>query len=58
MTEAIPEEMREQMIANIPIGRIGLPQDIADAVAFLCADSSSYLTGVNLPVNGGLFISF
>lgn len=58
MTAAIPEALRLQMVANIPVGRIGQPQDIADAVAFLCAESSSYLTGVNLPVNGGLFISF
>ncbi len=58
MTAAIPDELRQQMIAAIPVGRIGQPQDIADAVAFLCADSSSYLTGINLPVNGGLFISF
>ena len=58
MTAAIPDELRQQMIAAIPVGRIGQPRDIADAVAFLCADSSSYLTGINLPVNGGLFISF
>jgi len=58
MTAAIPEEHRQQIIASIPVGRIGQPQDIADAVVFLCAESSSYLTGVNLPVNGGLFISF
>lgn len=58
MTAAIPEELRQQIIATVPVGRMGQPQDIADAVAFLCADSSSYLTGINLPVNGGMFISF
>ncbi|KFN44569.1 acetoacetyl-CoA reductase [Arenimonas oryziterrae] len=58
MTAAIPDEVRNQMIANIPMGRMGQPDDIAQAVAFLCSDAASYLTGVNLPVNGGLFISF
>ena len=58
MTDAIPEEIREQVLATIPAGRIGLPEDIARVVAFLCAEESSYLTGVNLPVNGGLFMSF
>jgi acetoacetyl-CoA reductase len=58
MTAAIPEELRRQMIAAIPVGRIGSPEDVAAAIAFLCAEESGYLTGVNLPVNGGLFISF
>ena len=58
MTDAIPEEIRAQVLAAVPVGRIGLPDDIARAVAFLCAEESSYLTGVNLPVNGGLFVSF
>lgn len=58
MTDAVPQELRDQILATVPVGRIGQPDDIARAVAFLCADESSYLTGVNLPVNGGLFISF
>jgi len=58
MTEAIPEAVRAQILANVPVGRIGEPDDIARAVAFLCAADSGYLTGVNLPVNGGLFMSF
>jgi acetoacetyl-CoA reductase len=58
MTDAIPEEIRAQVLAAVPVGRIGLPDDIARAVAFLCAEESGYLTGVNLPVNGGLFVSF
>ena len=58
MTAAIPEPQREQMIATIPVGRIGKPEDVARIVAFLCAEDSGYITGVNLPVNGGLFISF
>jgi acetoacetyl-CoA reductase len=57
MTEAIPDEVRARIVASIPMGRIGEPADIARAVAFLCSDDAAYLTGVNLPVNGGLFIS-
>ncbi|WP_119717850.1 acetoacetyl-CoA reductase [Cognatilysobacter tabacisoli] len=58
MTRAIREDVREQIVAGIPTGRMGQPDDIARAVAFLTADASDYLTGVNLPVNGGLFMSF
>jgi len=58
MTAAIPGELRRQMIAAIPAGRIGHPADVAHAIAFLCAEESGYLTGINLPVNGGLFMSF
>jgi acetoacetyl-CoA reductase len=58
MTDAIPEAVRAQILASVPVGRIGEPDDIARAVAFLCAAESGYLTGVNLPVNGGLFVSF
>lgn len=58
MTDAIPAEIRQQIVASIPVGRIGQPQDIARAIDFLCAEGSDYITGVNLPVNGGLFISF
>ena len=57
MTRAIPEAVRERILASVPAGRIGQPEDIARAVAFLCADEAGYLTGVNLPVNGGLFMA-
>ena len=58
MTAAIPEELRTRMIAAIPIGRIGRPEDVANAVSFLCSDQTGYLTGINLPVNGGLYMGF
>jgi acetoacetyl-CoA reductase len=58
MTAAIPEDLRKQMIGAIPVGRIGTAEDVARAIAFLCSEDSSYLTGINLPVNGGLFMSF
>ncbi|WP_426699947.1 acetoacetyl-CoA reductase [Rhodanobacter sp. Col0626] len=58
MVAAVPDEIRAQIIAGIPVGRLGSPADIARAVAFLAADDAGYLTGVNLPVNGGYFMSF
>ena len=58
MTAAIPEAMQEKVLSLVPVGRIGEPADVAQAVVFLCSEQAGYLTGVNLPVNGGLFISF
>jgi acetoacetyl-CoA reductase len=58
MVAAVAEEVRAQIIAGIPVGRLGSPADIARAVAFLAADDAGYITGVNLPVNGGYFMSF
>jgi acetoacetyl-CoA reductase len=59
-TEAIktmPEDVRNQIIATIPVGRLGKPEDIARAVAFLTADDAGYITGVNFPINGGSYFS-
>lgn len=56
MTLAMRDEIREAIIAGIPMRRMAKPEDIASAVAFLAADENAYVTGVNLPVNGGLFI--
>jgi len=58
MTEAMPEAARERALSMVPMGRIGEAADVAAAVSFLCRDDAAYLTGVNLPVNGGLFMSF
>ncbi len=58
MVKTIPAPLRAQIIESIPVGRIGQPEDIAHAVDFLCAESSSFITGINLPVNGGLYIGF
>lgn len=58
MVMAIPEDIRNQIIESIPVGRIGEPEDIARAVDFLSADTAGFITGVNLPVNGGMFVSF
>lgn len=58
LVATIPEPIRSQIIGQIPVGRIGEPKEIARAVAFLTANDAGYITGANLPVNGGLFISF
>jgi NAD(P)-dependent dehydrogenase (short-subunit alcohol dehydrogenase family) len=48
---------RQEYASRVPLGRLGSPEDVAYAVAFLVSDRASYLTGITLPVNGGLFIS-
>ena len=55
---AVPEPVREQIISNIPVGRLGKPYEIARVVDFLCADDSAFITGANIPVNGGYFMDF
>lgn len=56
MTRAMREDIRNEIIATIPAGRMGQPDDIANAVSFLAAESSSYITGTNLSVNGGVHL--
>jgi len=58
MVAAIPENVRSQIIAGIPVGRLGEPSEIARVVDFLCADESGFITGANIPVNGGYFMDF
>ena len=54
MTDAIPDKLKDGMKAQIPSKRIGKPEDVANAVAFLCSDDSSYITGEVIKVDGGL----
>ena len=58
MTEKIAPEIRESIVAQVPMGRMGTPAEIANAVAFFAKEESGYITGANLPVNGALFTSF
>ncbi len=58
MTAAMPQPVLEKIVASIPAGRMGRPEDIARTVVFLSDEAAGYLTGANLPVNGGLFMSF
>lgn len=55
---AIPEEIRAGIVEKIPVGRLGKPSEIARTVEFLTADDAGYITGANIPVNGGMFMSF
>jgi 3-oxoacyl-[acyl-carrier protein] reductase len=54
MTAVLPQEVRNDYLRRIPMGSLGLPEDVADAVAFLAGPASKYITGVVLPVDGGL----
>jgi 3-oxoacyl-[acyl-carrier protein] reductase len=56
MTEVLNEQQRAAMMTQIPLGRIGLPKDIAMAVRFLASEESSYITGHVLDVNGGMYM--
>jgi 3-oxoacyl-[acyl-carrier protein] reductase len=54
MTETLPEDLKKQLLANIPLGRTGLPHEVAEVVAFL-ATKGTYMTGSVVHVNGGLY---
>ncbi len=56
MTAALPQEMRENLIKMIPLGRVGADQDVANAVRFLASEESGYITGHVLKVNGGILM--
>ena len=54
MTAVIPEKVRDTLLTGIPAGRPGKPEDVANAVAFLAAESSNYITGQVLNIDGGM----
>ena len=56
MTAVLPEELKQSALKNIPLGRIGTPDDVANAVAFLASEEASYITGHVLNVNGGMLM--
>lgn len=57
MVMAVPTEIREKIIAQIPVGRLGEPEEIARVVAFLAAANSSFITGANIAINGGHYMA-
>lgn len=56
MTKVLEEKQKESLIAGIPLGRLGRPEDIAAAVAFLASPSAAYVTGTTIHVNGGMYM--
>jgi 3-oxoacyl-[acyl-carrier protein] reductase len=54
LTDVLPEEVQQAILANTPLGRLGTPEDVAGAVRFLCSDEASFVTGEVLLVDGGL----
>jgi len=56
MTKVLPEDVRAKILAQVPMGRIGQPEDIAHAVKFLAGEDASYITGQVLAVNGGMYM--
>lgn len=55
MVEAIPKDVLEaKILPQIPVGRLGQPDEVAALIAFLCSDDASFITGANLAINGGM----
>lgn len=57
MTKALSEDQQNALKVNIPLGRLGSPEDIAHAVSFLASEKAGYITGATLHVNGGLYLA-
>ena len=58
MVMAVPEEIREKIVAKIPIGRLGEPEEIAYAVGFFANEQAAWVTGANLAINGGHYMGW
>ncbi|CAL7960934.1 3-oxoacyl-(acyl-carrier-protein) reductase FabG [Gammaproteobacteria bacterium] len=56
MTKKLTDEQREKLLSRVPARRLGQPEDIANAVAFLASDEASYITGTTIHVNGGMYM--
>ena len=57
MTKALADAQRSALLSRIPLGRLGSPDDIAHAVAFLASKEAGYITGATLHVNGGMYMA-
>ena len=58
MVMAVPEDVRNKIVAQIPVGRLGTPEEIAYAVSFFIPDEASWITGANLSANGGQYMGW
>jgi 3-oxoacyl-[acyl-carrier protein] reductase len=56
MTKVLPEEVKQKILASVPLGRMGTAEDVAGAVKFLASEDASYITGQVLAVNGGMYM--
>jgi 3-oxoacyl-[acyl-carrier protein] reductase len=56
MTKSLPEAARGKLMERIPLGKLGTPEDIAHAVAYLASEGAAYVTGATLHVNGGMYM--
>jgi 3-oxoacyl-[acyl-carrier protein] reductase len=56
MTSVLPEDVKQKILATVPLGRMGRPEDIAAAVKFLASEDAAYITGQVLAVNGGMYM--
>ncbi len=57
MTRELPQAQREALLTQIPLGRLGQAQEIANVVSFLASEGAGYVTGATIPVNGGMYMS-
>ncbi|HEX6362056.1 MAG TPA: SDR family oxidoreductase, partial [Albitalea sp.] len=57
MTDTLPEVQKTALLAQIPLGRLGTTQEVADAVAFLASPRAGYITGIEMHVNGGMLMA-
>ena len=57
MTAALPEAAKASLLASVPLGRLGSPEEVAHAVAFLASPHAAYITGTELHVNGGMYMN-
>jgi len=56
MTKVLPDEVKQKILAAVPLGRMGSPEDVAAAVKFLASEDASYITGQVIAVNGGMYM--
>jgi 3-oxoacyl-[acyl-carrier protein] reductase len=57
MTRALPAEQTQALLQRIPLGRLGLVEEVAHAVAFLASPHAAYITGATVHVNGGMYMN-